>query len=56
MIALLFLAFTATFHPPRPAVGDLITIQFAQPATLDPSPDYEVVLSGAPGGTAPDTH
>jgi hypothetical protein len=48
MIALLFLAFTATFHPPKPAVGDLITIQFAQPATLDPSPDYEV-MGPSPG-------
>jgi hypothetical protein len=43
MIALFFLAFTATFHPPKPAVGDLITIRFAQPATLDPSPDFEMV-------------
>ena len=43
MIALLFLAFTATFHPPKPAVGDLITIHFAQPATLDPSADFEIV-------------
>jgi hypothetical protein len=44
MIATFFLAaLTATFHPPKPTVGDLITINFMQPATLDPSPDFEVV-------------
>jgi hypothetical protein len=39
----LFLIFTATFRPAAPTVGDLITIEFQQPVTLDPSPSYEVV-------------
>jgi len=44
MITALFLAaLTATFQPPKPTVGDLITINFMQPATLDPSPDFEIV-------------
>jgi len=43
MIGVFLLALTAAFHPPKPAVGDLITVEFAQPATLDPSPDFEVV-------------
>jgi len=44
MIAAFFLAaLTATFHPPKPTVGDLITIRFMQPAMLDPSPDFEIV-------------
>jgi len=60
MIGVFLLALTATFHPPRPAVGDPITIQFEQPAILDPSPDFEVVgpspptplpASGARGGS-----
>lgn len=34
---------SATFHPAQPAVGDLITIDFAQPVTLDASPAYEIV-------------
>jgi len=44
MIAAFFLAaLTATFHPPNPTVGDPITIHFMQPATLDPSADFEIV-------------
>lgn len=43
MIGVFLLALTATFHPPKPTVGDLITVQFAQPAQLDPSADYEIV-------------
>jgi hypothetical protein len=43
MIALL-LVLTATFHPARPAVGDLITIDFPRaPVVLDASPAYEIV-------------
>jgi hypothetical protein len=34
---------SATFHPAKPAVGDLITIDFPQPVTLDASPSFEVV-------------
>jgi hypothetical protein len=42
------LAFTALFHPARPAVGDRIAIDFPRVVTLDPSPRYEVVSrSGA---------
>lgn len=37
------LALTATFHPAQPTVGDLITIDFKQPVTLDASPAYEIV-------------
>jgi hypothetical protein len=43
MVGLLVLALITTFHPARPTVGDAITIDFAAPATVDPSPDYEVV-------------
>ncbi len=34
---------TVTFSPPAPTVGDPITIEFAGPATLDPSSEYEVL-------------
>ena len=34
---------TATFQPPAPKVGDLITVTFPAPATIDASPNYEVV-------------
>jgi hypothetical protein len=43
MLAFLFLTAITTFQPPRPTVGDPITIDFATPTTVDPSPDYEVV-------------
>jgi len=43
MIAILLFAVTATFHPAAPTVGDLITIDFPQPVTLDRSPQYEIV-------------
>jgi hypothetical protein len=39
----LLAAVTATFHPPAPKVGDLITIDFAAPVVLEASPDYELV-------------
>jgi hypothetical protein len=43
MLPILFLAAVTTFQPIRPTVGDPITIDFAAPTTVDPSPDYEVV-------------
>lgn len=43
MILLILAVVTASFQPPSPKVGDLITIQFAAPVTLDASPEYEVV-------------
>ncbi len=43
MLALLLLTAITTFQPARPTVGDPITIDFAAPTTVDPSPDYEVV-------------
>ena len=42
MIPILLLV-TATFRPPAPTVGDLITIDFQQAVTLDRSPQYEIV-------------
>jgi len=43
LAALLLATVTATFNPPQPKVGDLITIDFAAPVTLDQSQDFEVV-------------
>jgi hypothetical protein len=43
MVGLLVLALITTFHPARPTIGDPITIDFAAPTTVAPSPDYEVV-------------
>ncbi len=34
---------SATFHPAKPTVGDLITVDFPRPVTLDASPSFEVV-------------
>jgi hypothetical protein len=34
---------SATFHPAKPAVGDLISIDFLKPVTLDASPSFEIV-------------
>ena len=42
MIPILLLV-TATFRPPAPTVGDLITINFQHAVTLDRSPRYEIV-------------
>lgn len=42
MIPILLLV-TATFRPPAPTVGDLITIDFKQPVALDASTQYEIV-------------
>jgi hypothetical protein len=46
MILAVLALVTATFQPPAPKVGDLITIEFAAPVTLDASPEYEVVSRG----------
>jgi hypothetical protein len=43
LTALLLATVTATFNPPSPKVGDLITIDFAAPVVLDESRDFEVV-------------
>ena len=43
MITLLALLAAITFTPPRPTVGDPITVQFPAPVTVQPSGDYEVV-------------
>ena len=43
MILAVLAVVTASFQPPAPKVGDLITIEFAAPVTLDASPAYEVV-------------
>jgi hypothetical protein len=42
MGALLFLLIT-TFQPPKPTVGDTVTITFASPTSVDPSADYEII-------------
>lgn len=41
--AFLLAAVTVTYQPVQPTVGDLITLQFPAPVTLEPSPDYEIV-------------
>jgi hypothetical protein len=33
-----------TFQPPKPTIGDPVTITFASPTTVEPSADYEVIL------------
>lgn len=43
MILAVLAVVTATFQPPQPKVGDLITIQFAAPVQLDQSEHYEIV-------------
>lgn len=47
MIPILLLV-TATFRPPAPTVGDLITIDFKQPVVLEPSAHYEIVSQRGP--------
>jgi hypothetical protein len=42
MIPILLLV-TASFQPPKPTVGDLITVRFEKPVTLDRSQKYEIV-------------
>ncbi len=39
----LLLVLVTMFHPARATVGDPVTIEFAAPTVVDPSPDYEVV-------------
>lgn len=43
MILAILAVVTVTFHPPAPKVGDLITVEFSAPVTVDASPAYEVV-------------
>ncbi|HEX2832347.1 MAG TPA: hypothetical protein VHW00_04990 [Thermoanaerobaculia bacterium] len=45
ILAILFLVSSmgATFTPPSPTVGDLVTIDFPAPVQLQPSREYEVV-------------
>jgi hypothetical protein len=43
MIAFFFLFATAIYRPAQPTVGDLITIEYSEPVTVKPSPDYEIV-------------
>lgn len=43
VLALILATITTTVHPPTPTVGDLITLEFAGPVTLDPSDAYEIV-------------
>jgi hypothetical protein len=43
MILVLVAAFTVTFSPSKPTVGDAITVTFPAPVVLDASTEYEVV-------------
>ena len=44
MIPFVFVvALTATFHPAQPTVGDVVTIEFPRPVTLEASSEYEIV-------------
>lgn len=43
MILAVLAVVTATFQPPQPKVGDLITIEFETPARLDQSEAFEIV-------------
>lgn len=43
MIPIVLLLVSATFRPAHPTVGDLITVDFQQPVTLEPSSKYEIV-------------
>lgn len=43
VLALILATVTTTIHPPAPAVGDLITLEFAGPVSLDASDAYEIV-------------
>jgi hypothetical protein len=43
MLGLFLFTAITTFHPARPTVGDPITIEYAMPVVVDPSPDFEVV-------------
>ena len=41
--AMLLATLTVTSRPAAPTVGDLITLEFPAPVTLEASPDYEIV-------------
>lgn len=43
MILAILAVVTATLQPAKPAVGDLIRVEFAQPVTLEQSKDFEIV-------------
>ena len=43
MIPLVLLFVTATYRPPTPTIGDLITIDFAQPVKVQQTPEFEIV-------------
>jgi hypothetical protein len=43
MIAFFLLFATAIYRPAQPTVGDLITVEYSEPVTVKPSPDYEIV-------------
>jgi hypothetical protein len=43
MIPILLLFVTATYRPATPTIGDPITIEYSQPVTVQPSPQYEIV-------------
>ena len=43
VLAFVLAAVTANIQPSAPKVGDLITIEFTGPVTLDPSSEFEVV-------------
>jgi hypothetical protein len=43
MILAILAVVTATIQPPAPHVGDLITVEFSERATVLPSPEYEIV-------------
>lgn len=45
LLAFVLAAVTASIQPAAPKVGDLITIEFAEPVTLDRAPDFEIVSS-----------
>jgi hypothetical protein len=43
LLAIVLAAVTASIQPAAPKVGDLITIEFAEPVTVDAAPDFEIV-------------
>lgn len=43
MILAILAVVTATLQPPQPKVGDLITVTFAAPVTIEPANDFEIV-------------
>src|SRR5947209_20579442 len=43
MLPFVALIAATTFTPVRPTVGDPVTVNFASPAVVQPSPDYEIL-------------